>query len=347
MGWNSYNHFRLKIDDKTIREVADAISANGMKDAGYVYINIDDGWQGKRNDKGELEPHSGFPDMKSLADYVHSKGLKVGIYSSPGPRTCGQFVGSYGYEEQDAKMFARWGMDYLKYDWCSASRMFQPSQMRPVYQLMGQALQATGRPIVYALCQYGRESVEEWGPKVGGNVWRTTFDIRDTWQSMVQIGFSQNGREKAAGPGRWNDPDMLEVGNGGMSQTEYKTHFSLWSMLAAPLLAGHDPRSMSPEIKEILLNKEVIAVNQDKLGKQGYRAAKNGDTEVWLKPLNGGEWAVALFNLGAAAAPVEAPLPEGKWRLRDLWAAQDLGIKSGVFSAEVPSHGVVMLRAKR
>ena len=351
MGWNSWNHFRAKIDDKTIREVADALVSSGMKDAGYVYLNIDDGWQGKRDANGVLQPNERFPDMKALADYVHSKGLKLGIYSSPGPRTCAQFEGSYGHEQLDAKTWAAWGIDYLKYDWCSARRVIKAEDMRAAYQKMGEALRATGRPIVYALCQYGEQNVGEWGPKVGGNVWRTTGDIRDTWQSMAQIGFSQNGQEKYAGPGRWNDPDMLEVGNGGMTTEEYRTHMTLWSMLASPLLAGNDVRQMTPEIHEILTKRDVVAVSQDKLGKQGYRVAQQGDTEVWVKPLAGGAHAIALFNKGGEAAKVTADLAaaglKGKVRLRDLWKGSDAGTAQGQYSVDVPSHGAVLLRASK
>ncbi|HVW83116.1 MAG TPA: glycoside hydrolase family 27 protein, partial [Bryobacteraceae bacterium] len=238
MGWNSWNKFHARIDDKTIREIADTMAANGMKDAGYQYINIDDGWQWKRDESGKMMPNPNFPDMKALAAYVHSKGLKLGIYSSPGPRTCGGFEGSYGHEELDSKTFAEWGIDFLKYDWCSASRVWQDSDMRAAYQKMGDALEKSGRKIVYSLCQYGRADAGEWGPLVGGNLWRTTGDIRDSWQSMSSIGFSQSDLAKFTRPGWWPDPDMLEIGNGGMTPLEYRTHMSLWAMISAPLIAG-------------------------------------------------------------------------------------------------------------
>lgn len=348
MGWNSWNKFRTKIDDKTVREIADVIASSGMKDAGYIYINIDDGWQWKRDEKGVLQPNPGFPDMKALSDYVHSKGLKLGIYSSPGPRTCGGFEGSYGHEEIDAKTWAGWGIDYLKYDWCSASRIWKDEDMQAAYQKMGEALQNTRRPIVYSLCQYGRAKVQEWGPKTGGNLWRTTRDIRDQWQSMAEIGFSQSELAPYAKPGNWNDPDMLEVGNGGMSPAEYRTHFSLWAMIAAPLIAGNDVRAMTPEIRDILLNKEVIAVDQDKLGKGGYRLSQNGETEVWAKPLESNAYAFALFNRGAADTDVSIKWSDvklsGSPKVRDLWAHADRGKVAGSFTAKVPSHGVVMVR---
>jgi alpha-galactosidase len=348
MGWNSWNKFQTHIDDKTVRAIADAAASLGMKDAGYIYINIDDGWQGSRDASGMLHPNPNFPDMRALADYVHSKGLKIGIYSSPGPRTCGGFEGSYGHEEQDAKMYAEWGIDYLKYDWCSASRIWKDTDMRAAYQKMGDALQATGRPIVYSLCQYGRADVQEWGPQVGGNLWRTTGDIRDTYASMAKIGFAQSELAKYAGPGHWNDPDMLEVGNGGMTADEYRTHFSLWSMIAAPLIAGNDLRINNPEIAAILLNKEVIAIDQDALGKGGTRVAHDGDVEVWAKPLASGDYAVAIFNRGASETKGTAAWKDfgwsGKHAVRDLWAHADRGDPVDAYSASVPSHGVVMVR---
>jgi alpha-galactosidase len=349
MGWNSWNKFARRIDDKTVREIADAMVASGMRDAGYVYVNIDDTWEGKRDENGAITTNEKFPDMKALADYVHGKGLKLGIYSGPGPRTCAGFEGSYGHEEQDARTFAAWGIDYLKYDWCSASQMYRREEMAPAYQKMALALRATGRPIVYSLCQYGWLNVGEWGAAAGGNLWRTTGDIRDTWESMARIGFGQNGREKYAKPGHWNDPDMLEVGNGGMNDTEYRTHFSLWAILAAPLLAGNDLRTMSDATKEILLNKEVIAVNQDKLGLQGFRVWQEGELEIWKKPLDGAV-ALGLFNRSAQTARMTVRLADlgvtkKKPKVRDLWAHQDLDV-AGEYAAEVPSHGVVMLRVQ-
>jgi len=226
--------------------------------------------------------------MKALADYVHSKGLKLGIYSTPGPDTCAGYEGSYGHEAQDARTYAAWGIDYLKYDWCGARTIYTDEEMPAVYQKMGDALQATGRPIIYSLCQYGRQDVWKWGPDVGGNLWRTTGDIRDAWDSMTKIGFGQNDLAQWGKPGHWNDPDMLEIGNGAMTETEYKTHISLWSILAAPLLAGNDLRSMSPAILAILTNKEVLAIDQDKDGKQGARVWQSGEQEVWRRQLSGG-----------------------------------------------------------
>lgn len=351
MGWNSWNKFRTRIDDRTVREIADALVATGMRDAGYVYINIDDGWQGRRDAAGVLQPNPGFPDMKALAAYVHSKGLKIGIYSSPGPRTCGGFEGSYGHEEIDARTWAAWGIDYLKYDWCSASRVWPDESMQAVYQRMGNALRNTGRPIVYSLCQYGRANVQQWGPAVGGNLWRTTFDIRDTWDAMAGIGFSQSDLAPFAKPGNWNDPDMLEVGNGGMTGNEYRTHFSLWALLAAPLIAGNDLRAMSEETKGILLNREIIEIDQDPLGRAASRVTSTGDIDVWVRPLNGGDHAVGIFNRGAAEAQVRVTWTDlklrGPFRVRDLWAAANRGQVPESYAAAVPSHGVVMLRLSK
>jgi alpha-galactosidase len=347
MGWNSWNCFHLDISDAMIREIADALVASGMRDAGYVYLNIDDGWQGERDEHGVLHPNQRFPDMKALADYVHGRGLKLGIYSSPGHRTCGNKEGSYGHEEQDARMFAEWGIDYLKYDWCGAFRIYENSEMQAVYQKMGAILRETGRPIVYSLCQYGMEDVWTWGPDAGGHLWRTTGDISDTWESMEGIGFEQNELAEWAGPGRWNDPDMLEVGNGGMTRTEYRTHMSLWSLLAAPLLAGNDIREMSEETRDLLTNAEVIAINQDPLGRQARRVARDGELEVWAKALADGRVAAGLFNRGGEAASVTARWADlglaGRVRARDAWAKEDLGSFDDELTAEVEPHGVVLV----
>ena len=337
MGWNSWNHFAERITDADVRSVADAMVASGMRDAGYVYINIDDGWEGERDAEGKIHSNSKFPSMKALADYVHSRGLKFGIYSSPGPKTCAGYEGSYGHEQQDADTYAEWGVDYLKYDLCSyrdIMKLHDPHQdprvalamMQAAFSKMHQAIVNTRRPIVYSLCQYGVDSVWEWGPKVGGNLWRTTDDISDHYRSMALIGFSQAGLEKFAGPGHWNDPDMLEIGNGGMNADQYRTQMSLWSILAAPLLAGNDLSKMDDTTRSILMNKEVIAVDQDKLGIQGFRV---GPPQIWVKPLSGGAKAVALFNYVTddVAEPLTLRLKDvgfnGPVHARDLWAHKD------------------------
>jgi alpha-galactosidase len=348
MGWNSWNLFAEKIDDQTVRTMADAMVSSGMRDAGYIYVNIDDTWEGVRDAQGNLQANHKFPDMKALADYVHSKGLKLGIYSSPGPRTCGSYPASYGHEAQDANTFASWGIDYLKYDWCSAGNIYKNDALQPVYQKMGDALHATGRPIVYSLCEYGMDSVEKWGADVSGNLWRTTGDIRDEWDSMMANVEQQIPTAPFAGPGHWNDPDMLEIGNGHMSEDEYRTHMSLWALVAAPLLAGNDIRSMSASTKAILLNKEVIAIDQDPLGKQAS-PKKNGDLETWVKPLADGSVAVGVVNLGPAAAKAEVHasdlhLSQAGGKARDLWSHKAVQFKGDVYTAAVPSHGVLLLR---
>ncbi len=429
MGWNSWNHFAEKVTDADVRAAADAMVASGMQGAGYVYVNIDDGWQGERNTHGNIQANRKFPDMKALADYVHANGLKLGIYSSPGPKTCGGFEGSYGHEEQDANTYANWGVDYLKYDLCSFEdimKLHDPAQnpqqanamMKAAYKKMHEALADTHRPIVYSLCQYGVGSVWEWGPSVGANLWRTTDDIRDTYRSMALIGFSQEGLERFAGPGHWNDPDMLEIGNGGMNADQYRTQMSLWAILAAPLvsihrqsrwlygcwplkgafsqpseakartkakasncclhcrstgisrenilpefskfychpgraggtpvgLAGNDLSKLDDTTKSILINKEVIAVDQDKLGVQGHRI---GPPQIWVKPMSGGAKAVAIFNYVTddEAEPLTLLLKDvgftGPVHVRDLWAHKDLGILRDSYTVTVPQGGVVMLR---
>jgi alpha-galactosidase len=351
MGWNSWNKFQSKVSDRLVREIADAMVQTGMRDAGYIYLNIDDTWEDSRDAQGNIRTNEKFPNMKALANYVHSKGLKLGIYSSPGPKTCADYEGSFRHEEQDAKTYAAWGIDYLKYDWCSATRVYDYHSMPAVYAKMGRALRNSGRPIVFSLCQYGVLHVEQWGPSVDGNLWRTTGDISDNWKSMSHIGFDlQADLAKYAGPGHWNDPDMLEVGNGGMSNTEYRTHMSLWALLAAPLLAGNDLRNMNPETSAILMNKEVIAIDQDRLGKEAKRVAKDGDLEVWARPLADGSYAVGLFNRGPSSANVTARWRDvgftGKARVRDLWAHAGRGKMADRFSAEVPSHGTVMIKVQ-
>jgi len=346
MGWNSWNHFAERVDDQTVRATADALVSTGLRDAGYVYLNIDDTWQGQRDANGFMQANQKFPDMKALADYVHSKGLKLGIYSSPGRKTCAGYEGTLGHEQQDAQTYANWGIDYLKYDWCQSSGT--RDQMIAAYTKMHDAIKKTGRPIVFSLCEYGWNKVWEWGPSVGGNLWRTTGDISDDYRVMAEIGFNQNGLEKFAGPGHWNDPDMLEVGNGGMNDDEYRTHFSLWSILAAPLIAGNDLSRMTPYTLAILTNREVIAVDQDPLGKQGYRVSQEGPFEVWMKPMADGSKVVGLFNRQRTTEQMTVNFSQigvqGEASIRDLWLHKDLGTFKESYSAFVPRHGVVLVR---
>jgi alpha-galactosidase len=365
MGWNSWNFFAERVTDKDIRGAADQLVATGMKDAGYIYVNIDDTWEDKRDASGVLHTNSKFPDMKALADYVHSKGLKIGIYSGPGTKTCGGFAASLGHEEQDAKMYAEWGFDYLKYDLCSFipdvmqkqapnDKAAQMKLMIAAYEKMGKALQAasakTGRPIVFSLCQYGWDSVWEWAPALGGNLWRTTGDIDPHWDRIYAIASQQAGLEKYAGPGHWNDPDMLEVGNGKLSLAENRTHFSWWAMLAAPLLAGNDLPNMKPAIKAILTNKDVIAIDQDPLGKQGKRAYSEGEVEVWTRELQGGALAIAVINVGSdrySTHPFHLDLAKiglgSQQTGKDLWTGKPVTLIDNE-PIELPSHDILLVR---
>jgi alpha-galactosidase len=348
MGWNSWNYFQGKVNDAVVRAAADAMAGNGMRDAGYVYINIDDTWEGKRDTAGNIQSNKKFPDMKALADYVHSKGLKLGIYSSPGPKTCGGYEGSYGHEQQDATTYAQWGIDYLKYDWCSAGRIYGKEDLQAVYQKMGDALQATGRPIVYSLCEYGMGDVWKWGPSVGANLWRTTGDISDNWSALDYTGFAQSDLAPFAAPGHWNDPDMLEVGNGGMTDDEYRTHMSLWALLAAPLLAGNDVRTIPAATRAVLLNSEVIAVDQDPAGHQAKRVSKQGDFEIWGRPLKDGSFAVGLFNRGLTDADIDVHWSDlgisQSQDVRDLWSHSTTHSVREGYKRTVPMHGVVMIK---
>ena len=368
MGWNSWNHFANHVTDADVRSAADMLVSTGMRDAGYVYVNVDDTWQGKRDAQGVIHTNDRFPDMKALGDYIHSKGLKFGIYSSPGPKTCGGYEGSLDHEAQDAKTYAEWGVDFLKYDLCSYEDIMRKAQaehpedagiknrlMIAAYRKMGEALKAatreTARPIVYSLCQYGVDQPWKWGPSVGASMWRTTDDIDDSYGRMIAIGFSQAGLSKYGGPGHWNDPDMLEVGNGKMTPDEYRTHMSLWVLLAAPLLAGNDLSKMSDMDKSILMNKDAIAIDQDALGKQGDRLYESGDLDVWTKPLSGGRVAVGLFNRSWSTRDISVDLAQIGFKnggnVRDVWKGKDLGHRSGVFTDTVLTHGVTLLIVSR
>jgi alpha-galactosidase len=356
MGWNSWNKYACKgINEGVVRETADAMASNGMKDAGYQYVIIDDCWQTGRDAEGNIiVDKDKFPGgIKALADYIHSKGLKFGIYTDAGTMTCGKRPGSIGHEYQDARQYAAWSVDYLKEDWCSTL----PGQnSESSYTLMRDALKASGRPILFSICEWGSTKPWLWAGPVG-NMWRATGDIQDCWDckrswngSVTHIIDQMNGLESYAGPGHWNDPDMLEVGNGGMTTTENRAHFSMWALFSAPLLAGNDIEHMSADTKEILLNKEVIAIDQDALGQQGRRVKKDGDLEIWSKQLADGGRAVALLNRGKAAAKISVAWTDIGYpdtltaSVRDLWAKQDVGRKTDGYSAEVPSHGVVMVK---
>ncbi|KDP46474.1 hypothetical protein JCGZ_08446 [Jatropha curcas] len=347
MGWNSWNHFQCQIEEKLIRETADAVVSSGLAALGYQYVNLDDCWaELNRDSQGNLVPKaSTFPSgIKALADYVHGKGLKLGIYSDAGTQTCSKTMpGSLGYEEQDAKTFASWGIDYLKYDNCNDDGT-SPKERYPV---MSKALLNSGKPIFFSLCEWGEEDPATWAADIG-NSWRTTGDISNNWESMISRADSNDQWASHAGPGGWNDPDMLEVGNGGMTIEEYRSHFSIWALAKAPLLIGCDIRSMSNETYEILSNKEVIAVNQDKLGVQGKKVKVDGNLEVWAGPLSDRKVAVVLWNRGGSKATVTANWSDIDLKpttiadARDLWAHSTQTSVEGQISADLDSHACKM-----
>jgi alpha-galactosidase len=358
MGWNSWNKFGCNVSETLIMGMADAMVSSGMKDAGYVYIVIDDCWQVSRDENGQIVADKDrFPHgIKYLADYVHSKGLKFGIYSCAGTLTCAGRPAGRGHEYQDALSYARWGVDYLKYDWCNTGTQ----EPKASYSIMRDELFAAKRPIVFSICEWGSNKPWEWAGQVG-HLWRTTGDISDTWNSMIEIFSEQKDLARYAGPGHWNDPDMLEVGNGGMTTEEYKTHFSLWCMLAAPLIAGNDLQNMNPDTKSILVNKEIIAIDQDSLGRQGVCWRDNGDYQIWMKVLANNEKAICLLNKSdekksvlvdfalLAKASTErwgppSPLKLENFTVRDLWDHKDLVLKETSMYVDLLPHSVKVYR---
>jgi alpha-galactosidase len=367
MGWNTWNKFACNVDEKLIRQSADALVSTGLKDAGYTFIVIDDCWHGERDSLGFIhEDSQKFPSgMKALADYVHSRGLKFGIYSDAGSKTCGGRPGSRGHEYQDAITYASWGVDYLKYDWCNTEGL----KAEGAYMTMRDALFAAGRPVVFSLCEWGDNKPWEWAKDVG-HLWRTTGDIyhcfdcekdHGTWSSwgVTRILDRQDGLRKYAGPGHWNDPDMMEVGN-GMTTGEDRAHFSMWCMLAAPLMAGNDISNMSKETRDILTNKEVIAIDQDPLGVQALKYSAVEGLETWYKPLHNGDWALCFLNRSNAAKKIdidwlkqivkddlsqrETSFDRITYNIYNLWAKVQVGTTRKSLEAEVPSHDVLMLR---
>jgi alpha-galactosidase len=368
MGWNSWNKYHCDVSETLIMGMADAMVSSGMHDAGYEYIVIDDCWQVSRDENGEIVPDKDrFPHgIKYLADYVHSKGLKFGIYSCAGTLTCQKRPGGLGHEYQDARTYARWGVDYLKYDWCNSSTQDAKSS----YSNMRDALYTAGRPIVFSICEWGSNKPWEWAGTVG-HLWRTTGDISDSWNSMINIFNQQKDLARYAGPGKWNDPDMLEIGNGGMTTEEYRTHFSLWCMLASPLMAGNDLLNMTPETKTILMNKEVISLNQDTLGRQATCYRDNVDYQIWIKALANNEKAICLLNKsdekktvqvdfallaqvrtggrgfggsGAGGQRGGTPLTIDNYRVRDLWEHKDMVLKETSIYVELLPHSVKVYR---
>ena len=362
MGWNSWNKFGCNVSEKLMKEMADAMVSSGMKDAGYEYIVIDDCWQVGRDSLGNIIPDpERFPNgIKHLADYIHDKGLKLGIYSCAGSYTCQGRPGSRGYQFQDARQYAAWGVDYLKYDWCSN----EGQNARAAYQTMSDALKLSGRPIVFSICEWGENQPWKWGKGIG-HMWRVTPDIRDCYQckfdwggvGVLDIVDIMADLYPYAGPGHWNDAEMLEVGNGGMTRDEYITHFSMWCILATPLMAGNDLRKMDAETIEILTNKEAIAVNQDSMGQQARRFMDMGEKEIWAKPLANGELAVCFLNRTESVWHLDydwrkqtiyfadqVNMHKKEYVVRDLWKHQDIGTTKKNTVCDIPPHGVLMVR---
>jgi len=375
MGWNSWYCFFARVTDRMMRDAADAMVKTGMINHGYTYVNIDDGWSMKpgskdpllsgpaRDERGMINANGKFPDMKALTDYIHSKGLKAGLYTSPGPLTCAGYVGSYQHEELDARRFAEWGFDFLKYDWCSYGRIAKDrsrEELKKPYLIMKKALNKLDRDLIYNLCQYGMGNVWEWGQEVGGHCWRTTGDLgiaTNLYDNVTRYGFSHHGKEKYAGPGHWNDPDYLLIGwigwKGALRPTpltpnEQYTHVSLWCLLAAPLIFSGDMTRLDEFTLSLLTNDEVLEVNQDPLGRQASRVALHGETQVWAKDMQDGSKAVGLFNTAEIEMDVAVLWSDlkisGKQRVRDLWRQKDIGVFEGRFQARVPRHGVVLVR---
>ena len=359
MGWNSWNVWAGAVNQARVLDAAKAFVATGLAGYGYNYVNIDDTWEGKRGDDGLITTNEKFPNMTGLAESVHAMGLHLGIYSSPGPETCGGFPASYKFEAQDADTYAKWGVDYLKYDWCSYGSIAPNPDLTALqkpYILMHDKLAHSGRDIVFSLCQYGMGDVWNWGESVGGNVWRCTGDINDSWSSMSKIAFQGDKWAKGGGPGHWNDPDMLVVGRLGwgdhphptrLTPNEQMTHITMWAMQAAPLLIGCDLTHIDNFTLDLLTNHDVIEVDQDMLGKPATRIARDGQTEVWARPLADGRYAVALFNRAEEPTRVTLRLADlglaGTHKMRNLWLMRDAGRANDTYSAMVPRHGAVLL----
>jgi len=372
MGWNTFNTFAGNFNEDILRDMVDKLVSSGMKDAGYKYIIVDDNWTGPRDSLGFLTvDKKRFPSgMEAFSKYVHSKGLKLGLYSDAGYKTCGGYISSRGHEFQDAIMFALWGCDYLKYDWCNSEGINAVG----AYTTMRDAIYEAKRPMVFSMCEWGNNKPWEWAASVG-HLWRTTGDITACFNcidthggaynsyGVMQIFDMQEVLRKYAGPGHWNDPDMLEVGNGSLTLTESRAHFSLWAMLAAPLISGNDLRKMPGDVLEILTNREVIAIDQDSLGIQGFRQSKVDSLEIWFKPLKNGDWALCFFNRGSKTADVnfnwkeqviyddvaklELRFDKQPYILHDLWTKKDIGTTGQMLKSKIASHDVLMLRLKK
>jgi hypothetical protein len=357
MGWNSWNCWGLSVSTEKLKKSAQAMISKGLIDHGWTYMNIDDGWEAKsRNEAGEILANEKFPDMKGLGDWLHNQGLKFGIYSSPGPTTCGGYLGSFQHEKQDADAYAKWGVDYLKYDWCSYEDVKDDTSLtayKKPYKLMQQALRSQKRDIIYSLCQYGMKNVSAWGHEVDGNCWRTTGDITDNWSSLSSIGFSQGRLSQYAKPGRWNDPDMMIIGKLGWGENlhntrltpdEQYTHVSLWCLLSAPLLIGCDLSQVDDFTLNLLTNDEVLAIDQDPLGIQAQPMTQTKDYQVWMKKLEDGNFALGVFNLSDTYQEVKVHMNDyglmGKYIIRDLWRQKNINVQDQILNSFVPPHGV-------
>jgi alpha-galactosidase len=361
MGWNSWNVWGPAVDQEKVLQAAEWLDRSGLAAHGFQYIVIDDTWSGKRGPDGQILTNEKFPDMRALADAVHARGLKLGIYSSPGPKTCEQFAGSWQHEAQDAATYAAWGVDFLKYDWCSYEELIRGdhslAELQKPYIVMRDALARVDRDIVYALCQYGYGDVWKWGAEVGGHLWRSSGDLLDQWANLESVGFRQAGRERWTRPGEWNDTDMLVVGTLGwgpnlrpsrLTPNEQVLHLSLWALQAAPLFIGADLAKLDTFTLSLLSNDEVIAVDQDPLGHAAGRVWSDARREIWARPLADGTMAVGLFNRGLHPAEVTVQWQQlglqGPQPVRDLWQRRDLGVMPDKFSATVPRHGAVLLK---
>lgn len=372
MGWNTFNTFAGNFDETILRDMVDLLVSTGMKDAGYEYIIVDDNWTAERDTLGFLTvDKKRFPSgMEAFSKYVHYKGLKLGLYSDAGYKTCGGYISSRGHEFQDAIMFARWGCDYLKYDWCNTEGLNAVG----AYTTMRDAIYASKRSMIFSMCEWGNNKPWEWGASVG-HLWRTTGDITSCWDcvdthggaynswGVMQILDMQEGLRKYAGPGHWNDPDMLEVGIGTLTLSESRAHFSLWAMLTAPLISGYDLRKMSKDVLDILTNKEVIAIDQDSLGIQGFKQSNIDSLEIWYKPLKNGDWGLCFFNRSSKpieisydwkkqvvyddVAKLELRFDKHTYTLRDLWIKKVIGTTEEILKSKIPSHDVLMLRIKK
>ncbi len=368
MGWNSWNKFGCNIDEELIKDIAKAMVMSGMKDAGYQYINLDDCWHGQRDSLGFIHPDpEKFPSgMKALADYIHSMGLKIGIYSDAGNLTCGGRPGSRGYEFQDAMTYASWGIDYLKYDWCNTDGL----NAEGAYKTISGAIKKAGRPMILSICEWGQNLPWRWGHEVA-QLWRTTTDIHDCFDCIIDHGFweawgvlqildAQDSLRRYSGPNNWNDPDMLEVGNQGLSYNESKSHFTMWAMLSAPLIAGNDIRNMNEETKSILLNQNIISVDQDPLGIAAFKYKSTNDIDIWVKPLSNNEWAICFLNRSKNIKELtfdwssekikdnlinkELDFSKTKFKIFNLWTSKNQGFTNKPLNLKIESHDIIALK---